>query len=103
MSRLNLFVLFAFFTGSILNCTGNKNSTSEKIPGDISSIVDPNPLIPSVPISTVSASPKEAEKLVAEVQQNSNQDPLYALTNDDLNVLSTEGLAEESELKGWVK
>ena len=45
-----------------------------------------------------------AEKQVAEIQKKLNQDEAYALTQEDVQFLQSQGLvSDSSELKAWVK
>lgn len=45
-----------------------------------------------------------AENQINQIQKNINQDATYALTNDDVAELKSEGLLQdESEIKAWLK
>lgn len=79
--RILLFVIF------IAGCTAGNSS-------DVSSSIDTGNTNPSI---------ENPEKLVNDIKEKANQDPQYALNEDDLKTLSEEGIASESELKSWVK
>lgn len=78
----------------LASCTNAGGSSSP-----VSSIVDAvkNILQPDASLNAV-------EKQVLEIQSRLNQDQSYALTQDDVSFLKTEGvLNDENEIKAWVK
>lgn len=83
MSRLAL-----LFVILMAGCTAGKSSS------DVFSSVDGGTTSPSI---------ENPEKLVSDIKEKANQDPQYALNDDDLKALSEEGIASETELKSWVK
>lgn len=88
-----------------VSCTGVGGQSSPPFtsPGDY--VSDPStPTSPGVspnaptPITAVSA-----QDLVKQTQNDLASNPQYALTNQDIDDLSAEGLVFSDELKGWVK
>ncbi len=87
-------ICFLLFSSSLTGCTqsGNSPSIVESITDAVKEIISPD--------SSVSV----AEKQVSEIKKELNQKATYALTEDDVAFLKTEGLlSNENELKGWVK
>ena len=54
--------------------------------------------------SSKEPSTKEAQKQIEDIQSKVNSDPQYVLNSDEAVFLSEQGVvADEVELKGWVK
>jgi len=54
--------------------------------------------------SSKEPSTKEAQKQIEDIQAKINADPQYVLNSDEAVFLSEQGVvADETELKGWVK
>lgn len=75
----------------IVGCSAQKSQSPEKIAPSVDN---------SLPIAE---SAEAATKQIAEIKEQVNQDVQYALRADDVSTLVSEGLVEESEIKGWVK
>lgn len=78
----------------MVGCTNSGGSSSAigSIADEINDILNPDPTL------------KAVEKQVTDIQSKLNQDSAYALTQEDIAFLKTEGLlTNESEIKGWVK
>lgn len=81
-------------TTGLLGCTnsGSSSSVIGSITDGIKDILNPDPTLKSV------------EKQVSDIQSKLNQDSAYALTQEDIQFLQSQGLvASDSELKAWVK
>ena len=80
----------------IVGCTGDGASNSPSVIGRITDAV--------TDITNPDPSVNQAEKQISEIQNNLNKDNTYALTQDDVAFLKTEGLLNnENEIKGWVR
>lgn len=78
-----------------MGCT-NSSSGSSSLVGSITDavkdIISPDPSVNAV------------EKQISVIQKELNKDSSYALTQDDVAFLKTEGLlSQENEIKAWVK
>lgn len=93
MIKFSIWKLLLIHGLFLVSCTKNEN-TSKPITGGINIV--PDSVIPGI-------TPDIAEKKITEIQEQINSDPLYVLQIEDLLVLKEEGLAEESDLKAWVK
>lgn len=81
-------------TTIFVGCTGSGGSSSliGKITDGINDVLNPDPSV------------KAVEKQISEIQNTLNQDSAYALTQEDIAFLKSEGLlTNENEIKGWVK
>lgn len=78
----------------MVGCTSSSGSSSlvGSITDAVKDIISPDPSV------------NTAEKQVSEIQKKLNQDEAYALTQEDVQFLQSQGLmADGSELKAWVK
>lgn len=86
-------------------CT--ENGGSQAGPGSKSPVADVPPVAGPNQIPPVAGSnqitPEEAQSLIKKVQEETANSQQYALTEQDANDLSAEGLIENDELKAWVK
>lgn len=90
-SLLILLAIQNFISG----CTGNGGSQAGL--GSTSPITDG-------PVSDANQiTPEEAKSLIKKVQEETINSHQYALTEQDINQLTAEGLIESDELKAWVK
>lgn len=56
------------------------------------------------PDSSKDVSTKDAQKQIEDIQSKINSEPQYSLNSDEAIFLSEQGVvADEAELKGWVK
>lgn len=55
------------------------------------------------PAQPIANTPEAAQKQILEVKEQINSDVQYALHEDDLETLVSEGLVEDTEIKAWVK
>lgn len=85
-----LFIAF-IAVSSLTGCTGGGQESS--VSQIIAEIIGTNP-----------SAPQETQKQVQEIQKTLNQDPQYALTSDDTQLLESQGLIENNDsIKTWVK
>ncbi len=92
--KLNILKTFLFFvTVGLSSCTQSGNSSAfSSVTDAVKDIISPDSSVNTV------------EKQVAEIQKKINQDVNYALTQEDIQFLQSQGLvADNSELMAWVK
>ena len=95
--KLNTFTLVMCLLLTITGCTKPTTSASlvDSITDTVKDILSPSDSDPAR---------NTAEKQVVVIQESFKQDTTYALSEDDVVFLKTEGLAvNETEIKAWVK
>lgn len=91
-SKLTLFLILCSCTGKSGDSPSVIGSITDSVKETIGDIISPDPSI------------NKAEKQISEIQNDLNKDNTYALTQDDVAMLKSEGLAvNEDEIKSWVK